>query len=149
MEELLAYALLIYAGFDVEEKYQSKLDELFLANPTDDFLLELEAKSGNIKESIIYISMNLNTKFKCGNSYNLNYDIFGKALMDSLKPFYKNTELILFAEKGWYLWNSLPDVLWQTEPFWSLCYADDPLSHGDEAKCREFYENMFNYYDDE
>ncbi len=149
MEELLVYALLLYVGFDVEEKYQSKLDELFLANPTDDFLLELETMSGNIKESIIYISVNLKTKFKCGNSDNINYDIFGKALMDSLKPFYKNTELILFAEKGWYLWNSLPDVLWQTEPFWKLSYADEPLCYGDEAHTRELYEAMLNYYDNE
>ena len=148
MEELLAYALLLYVGFDVEEKYQSKLYELFLANPTDDFLLELEAMSGTIKESIIYISVNLNTKFKCGNSDNINYDIFGKALMDSLKPFYKKTELSQFAKMGYTLWQSLPDVIWQTEPFWTLCYADDPLSYGDEAHCREFYEDMLNYYDD-
>lgn len=147
MEELLAYALLLYVGFDVEGKYQSKLDELFLANPTDDFLLEIEAMSGKIKENII-ISVNLNTKFKCSNSDNINYDIFGKVLMDSLKPFYKNTELRQFAKMGYTLWQSLPEVIWQTEPFWTLCYADDPFSYGDEAQCREFYEDMLNYYDD-
>ncbi|MEE0266291.1 MAG: hypothetical protein UD936_11770 [Acutalibacteraceae bacterium] len=149
MEELLVYALLLAVGFDVEEKYQSKLDELFLANPTDDFLLELETISSNIKDSICRINIRLNTTFNRDNSCDINYDIFGKALMDSLKPFYHNTDLILFAKKGYSLWEMLPDVIWEEEPFFSLSYADEPLSYGDEAQAYELYEAMLNYYDNE
>ena len=32
-------------------------------------------------------------------------------------------------------------------PFISLCYADDPLSGGDEAQTRRVYETLFKFYD--
>jgi hypothetical protein len=35
----------------------------------------------------------------------------------------------------------------QMEPFWTLSYADDPLSWGEERQTHEIYEKMFGYYE--
>jgi len=59
MEELLAYAYLISEGFHLESLYESKLNELFIANPNNLDLLELELLSDNIKDSIVYIKTHI------------------------------------------------------------------------------------------
>ena len=41
MEELLAYAILLYEGIVTEEEYQERLDTLFLERPDDRTLLDL------------------------------------------------------------------------------------------------------------
>ena len=46
------------------------------------------------------------------------------------------------------LWEDLPGQIQDIELFWALCYADDPLSWGDEEQTRSIYENMMNFYDD-
>lgn len=56
-------------------------------------------------------------------------------------------EIHSFAEKAYVAWNMLPKSIDQTEPFWTLSYADDPLSWGDEKQTREIYEKMFRYYE--
>jgi hypothetical protein len=40
----------------------------------------------------------------------------------------------------------LPSVIQSVEPFWSLSYADDPLSWGDVNQTKELYEEMLNFY---
>lgn len=42
MEELLVYAILICEGFDLEDEFHSRLDEMFINNPNNNVLLELE-----------------------------------------------------------------------------------------------------------
>lgn len=139
MEELLVYALLLYEGFSVDKEYQNRLDALFLENPTDDFLLDLEFLSSNLKDSIAYII----TKF----DYNhFDHDSFGRFLMQKLKPCYDSTDIKEFAGRMYSLWESLPGNIQEEPPFNILCYADDPLSWGDEAHTRELYEHMLDYY---
>ena len=46
------------------------------------------------------------------------------------------------------LWESLPGNIQNIEPFFTLSYADDPLSWGDEEQTRNIYEYMLNYYKD-
>jgi hypothetical protein len=46
------------------------------------------------------------------------------------------------------LWEDLPGQIQNIEPFWALCYADNPLSWGDEEQTRSIYENMMNFYED-
>lgn len=140
MEELLVYAFLLGEGLEVEEEYQIRLDNLFVNNPTDDDLLELEYLSSDLKESVIYIRTHFDYE-------NFNQDVFGRALMQELKKCYENTELKIFARKMYLLWKNLPDNIQHVEPFFILCYADDPLSWGDEKQTRELYEKMLNYYD--
>ena len=139
MEELLVYALLLYEGFDIEADYNHRLDEMFLEDPTDEFLLNLEFMSSNIEGSIVYIRTNF-----CYT--NFDHDIFGKFLMTKLKEYYANTEINDFAGKMYSLWESLPGSIQNEQPFFTLCYADDPMSWGDEKQTRALYENMLNYY---
>lgn len=139
MEELLVFAILFCAGYEVESEYQNRLDEMFLENPTDEDLLELEFLSSNIKESIIYIKTHVDYN-------NFNHDIFGKNLMHRLKVCYENTELGWFAKRTYTIWEELPGNIQDEEPFLILSYADEPLCWGDEKQTRELYEHMLNYY---
>ena len=52
MEELLAYAILLYEGIVTEEEYQERLHALFLEHPDDRTLLDLECET-NIQEAVI------------------------------------------------------------------------------------------------
>ena len=55
MEELLVYAFLMEEGFPIENRYEEKLNELFMRSPDNEDLLELEFLSGKRKETAIYI----------------------------------------------------------------------------------------------
>lgn len=46
------------------------------------------------------------------------------------------------------LWENLPGNIQDIEPFWTLSYADDSLSWGDEEQTRNIYEHILNYYKD-
>lgn len=142
MEELLAYAILMYEEIISKEIYTSRLDELFLENPTDKILLELECDS-NIQNAIIFIRTNVDYN-------NLDAAKFGKVLMNLLKEYYSKCEDIkTFADKMYSLWESFPGNIQDIEPFCTLSYADDPLSWGDEERTRELYEKALRYYDSE
>ena len=54
MEELFAYAILLYENIVTEEMYQKKLNELFLKNSENEMLLKLEWET-DIDEAILYI----------------------------------------------------------------------------------------------
>ena len=45
MEELLAYAILLYEDIVTEEEYQKRLDALFLEHPDDRMPLDLECET--------------------------------------------------------------------------------------------------------
>ena len=140
MEELLVFALLLCEGFDVEAEYGNRLDEMFLENPTDEMLLDLECMSSNIKQSVLHI---------IANFYFDDFDhyVFGKLLMIKLKKLYACTKIEVFARRMYSLWKRLPDNISCQQPFHTLSYADDPLSWGDEKQTRELYEDMLNYYE--
>lgn len=46
------------------------------------------------------------------------------------------------------LWKQLLDKINDEELFYTLNYAGDCLSYGDEIQCRELCECTLNYYDD-
>lgn len=139
MEELFAYAYLVDMDLISGEIYEDKLNELFLKNPTDEHLLELEFLSRNRKETVRYIRRHSN--------YNdMDIDKFGMALFELLKPMYMSLDIHRFGNAMYSLWESLPGNLQDIQPFEALCYAHDPLSWGDEIQCREIYEAMLDYY---
>ena len=141
MEELLVYALLLYEGLVTEDEYSKRLDELFLNNPEDDDLLHLEWET-DIKKAIIYVRTHTDYK-------NLDLERFGRVLMSRLKVVYANCpDIKYFADLMFGLWESLPGNIQNIEPFWTLFYADDPLSWGDEEQTRSIYEHMLSYYKD-
>lgn len=144
MEELLAYAILLYEGIVTEEEYQERLHALFLAHPDDRTLLDLECET-NIQEAVIYIRTQLDYGY-----IGLHPETFGRTLMKKLKDCYDRcTDLRQFGSKMHSVWESLPGNLQNMEPFWSLCYADDPLSWGDEAQTRSLYGTMLSYYEED
>ena len=51
-----------------------------------------------------------------------------------------------FGKICYQLWKLLPEFLVQEQPFWTLSYADDPLSWGDEKQSRIIYEEAFRFY---
>ena len=75
-------------------------------------------------------------------------DDFGGVFLRLLRQVYEETELSDFAKSAYELWGRLPDSLMNTEPFITLCCADDPLLGGDEAQTRRVYEKLFAYYDE-
>ncbi|MGM0125067.1 hypothetical protein IGI37_002463 [Enterococcus sp. AZ194] len=79
----------------------------------------------------------------------LNGALFGQYLFEKLKKIYFSDELQIdeFGRKMYSIWNTyLPDCLAKEEPFWTLSYADDCLSYGDEKQTRELYEKAFDFY---
>ncbi len=139
MEELLVYVLLLYEELVTENEYHKRLDELFLNNPENDDLLYLEWET-DLKKAIIYVRTHIDYK-------NLDIEQFGKILMNKLKVVYVNcSDIKCFASRMYRLWENLPVNLQNIEPFWTLCYADDPLSWGDVQQTRSIYEHMLDYY---
>lgn len=141
MEELLAYAILLQEEIIVtEELFLKKLDELFLANPSDETLLALEWET-DIRKAV------RDTR-RCFDYQNLNRDAFGKILMEAVGEYYSAcSDIKLFGGKMYSLWESLPGNIQGEEPFWTLSYADDPLSWGEETETRRLYEKMLCYYE--
>lgn len=141
MEELLVFAFLLCEEIVTKDEYDKRLDELFLDNVENEDLLYLEWET-DIKKSIIYIRTYID--------YNaLDYDLFGRILMRKLKVYYKScSDIKSFADQMFNLWEALPGDIQDREPFFTLCYADEPLSWGDEEQTRTIYEDMLNYYKD-
>ncbi len=139
MEELFAYAILLYENIVTEEMYQKKLNELFLKNSENEMLLKLEWET-DIDEAILYIRTHIEYK-------NINDEKFGKSIIKILKKYYEYcTDIKQFAEKMYSLWEVLPTAIQHKQPFYMLSYADDPLSWGDIEQSRSIYENVLNYY---
>lgn len=141
MEEMLVYAILLYEKLVTENEYNKRLDELFLTTSGNDDLLYLEWET-DIKKAIIYVRTHIDYN-------NLDLEQFGRILMSKLKVIYSNSsDIKRFASRMYSLWESLPGNIQNIEPFWTLCYADDLLSWGDEEQTRNIYEHMLNYYKD-
>ncbi len=146
MEELLACVFLYREGLLPEEDCRKKVDELFLADPENDFLLELEWNLQSMKEVGVRVWV------YCGaHRAALSDEVFGRFLMARLREVYQQEglDLYTFARRMYSLWKGLPPWLQNVQPFWTLCYADDPLSWGDEAQTRELYQRMLDYYEKE
>lgn len=139
MEELLVYAILICEGFALEGEFQSCLDDIFLNNPNNDVLLELECMN-NINNQVIYIRANFDYN-------NINIEDFGKTLIKKLSILYYSTDLTYFASKMYQVWESLPGNIQDIEPFHTLTYGDEPLYYNDEPQSRLLIEKMLNYYE--
>lgn len=141
VEELLAYALLWDVEIISDSEYNEYVDLLFLKNPNDDLLLKLEWNSSDKEKCILIISNHCNENL-------INYDIFGQYIFSKMQEIYFENRMSIqvFSEKSYALWKKFPDAIHQTEPFWTLCYADDSLSWGDENQTRRLYEEAFKFY---
>lgn len=141
VELLLSYAILLYVGLVSDAEYKENLDVYFLKHPDNALLLELEWKSLDIQGTIKII-------FEYCLENHVEYSTFGCFLISRLEEIYyqDDMDIRLFGSKMYSIWRVLPSEIQDKEPFWTLCYADDPLSWGDERQTRELYKKMFQYY---
>ncbi|SFU84406.1 hypothetical protein [Butyrivibrio sp. M55] len=139
-ENLFVYALLYSVGYDTIQQYRELLDAIVLANPKDYEAMELQDMSD--KETILHTLAIM-------DSVDFDKDSFGQKLMGALKEIYEGiSDITVFGNRMYELWNHLPGRFNMEEPFYTLSYADDCLSIGDEKQCRELYEKSFGFYGD-
>lgn len=136
MEELFVYALLSVVGYD-SGSYGECLNRLFLKNPENEELFALENMEH--KKAVLHT-------LSVFESCHVDLKVFGRRLMSALKPIYEKNALDEFGKKMYRLWSLLPQTIANEEPFFTLCYADDCLSYGDEKQCRKLYEKALDYY---
>ncbi len=141
-EELLTLAILSEVDLIDSSCYLENLDYYFLNAPENVILLELEFLYKDINGAILKL-LTLNLTNQMDSHY------FGKILFKEIGKIYlRNTFTINdFGQKMYSIWNLfIPHPLSEEEPFWTLSYADDCLSYGDEKQTRELYEKAFQYY---
>lgn len=143
MEILLACAVLMDCDLLTEKEYRDCLDKLFLEMPNNNLLLELEWQSNHIKQSLISIR-------KYFGVHKIDSKTFGTFLLGKIKDIYQSKKMNIneFGSLTYLVWESLPSPVQDIEPFYTLAYADNPLSWGDENQTREIYESMLNFYDE-
>ncbi len=142
MEEIYALAIMLSAGFPVEEEYRQALDEQFSKNDQDPDLLYLEFEP-DLKAAMLHVLSHFEAKIS-------SHAVFGKGFMEKLKPFYTPDDLATFTKKLYGLWRLLPEDLAYENPFHIMCYADefaDTEVYYDLSQCRELCEKMLNFYD--
>ena len=144
MESLIASAFLWKNGVGTYEEYNKILDEKFLENPSSDIFLELEWCSSDCDQTFSVINNLWNYEYL----QFFNEDIFGERLFRGLESVYMSNSISFdeFGKRCYQLWNCLPAEINQIEPFWTLSYADDCISYGDDAQARELYEKAFLFY---
>ena len=143
MEKLYAEFLLWLIKLNTNEKYENLLHEYFLSAPNDKVLLQLEECSWDIRRTNAILANYWDSEHKI-----LDVDMFGRCLFSELESIYKCNKFSIedFGKYCYSLWGVLPSHINQTEPFWTLCYADDCLSWNDEAQTRKLYEEAFSFY---
>lgn len=143
MEKLYAEFLLWFHGFNAGEKYEALLNGYFLNDPNNDILLELEECSSNMLDT--HGRFARYWTYECPS---LSPSIFGKQLFSGLKSVYDANSFCIeeFSRRCYLLWESIPPEIDKMEPFWTLNYAGDCLSWGDEAQTRMLYEKWFAFY---
>lgn len=145
MEELYALALLWSMDLCSEEQYNTSLNEVFFNDRTNsELLLELESCSNSCKNTFARLRWHFTHEAPLAD-----VDRFGKVLFANLRKVYESDRFPIeaFGEKCYAIWNILPGYINDKQPFWTLNYADDPLSWGDEAQTRSLYESVFAFYD--
>ena len=143
MEILIVYAILWKCGFKSNKEYNRFLDEMFLKNPQSTFLLELEECSSNCDVTYEKIDRFWNYEY-----HGFHIELFGETLFHCLEVIYTNNAFSIeeFGQRCHALWNCLPGQMGKMEPFFTLCYADDYLSWGEENQTRMLYEKTFAFY---
>ncbi len=143
MERLYAQVLLWFHGFNDKNNYESLLNEVFLSDPDNNFLLRLQEHSSNLLDTRGLFSHYLEYENK-----DFKHDVFGKSLFEGLELVYKSASFSIkvFDRKCYQLWTDLPSEIIQVEPFWTLSYAGECLTWNDEEQTKKLYENAFAFY---
>lgn len=144
MEKLTALCCLWIAGFCEKADYERELDEMFLKDPENDVLLELEGLSGDKRGTLSMLARHINDN---------NEDEFGKELLARLERYYAEIgDIMSFGRLADRLRETLIFVLpfetVNSEPYYSLDLAVEELDPGwgDEQRAREYFRLAFDYY---
>lgn len=140
MEKLAALCCLWANGLGTREDYMAELDRLFLEDPEEDFLLELETFGD------IHGAWNRLYPLVKGS---LDREKFGKELLAALETVYNENRLspVEFGERRLHMLYELPREMTVKEPFHSLFFADIPYDeYYDEERTRKIYQKAFDYY---
>ena len=139
-EELLSLVLLYRAGFDTAELFEESLNRIFLENPENKDLLELECMS--FRDAVIYLCKNFDYS-------TLNEETLSRALirfLNLLRP-EQNTET--FALRLGELWEVLPfHTTRKDSPFYMIYYFEDMLAAGKTDLLRTCIEDLLTFYDE-
>lgn len=140
IEKLTALCMLWAFGLGSKEDYCAVLDELFLENPEDDFLLELEDCTRDAAASLARLSPLM-------SSGEFDVDAFGRELFSQLEKFCDSGAVSMkeFGRRGYNLWCQFPREFDSDEPFFTLCWADEFYYEGSGWQ-RGYYQNAFDYY---
>ena len=143
MEKLLVYAYLWRLSLNDGQEYNDHLDMLFLKDPDNYLLLELElltdAESA-LKRLKRYFD------FETGA---FDAILFGKTLFFELGNVYhsRTVSIALFAEKCYELYTMLPvQVNDLEEPYDVLSYIDDMIEYNSLQEIEGTIDKMINYY---
>lgn len=125
------------------QEYNLYLDSMFSEKPGDEVLVELEECSDNYNNTFVRLKRYFENEINTFDS-----DKFGKILFKGLETVYNSGvyDIAEFGSRCYKLWSSLPAFLDHEQPFYVLCYADDPLSWGDEEQSRTLYRDAFSFY---
>ena len=142
-EHLLASLLLEASGFHLENNYEETLNQYFVQNPEDEFLLELEYFSSDLEKSLNMLKRNF-------AYYPNKYDghKFASIICKQLEEIYENTTLKEFVPCAYRLWQILPMDRRGKAPLSDLCYFTKSPAKKDLVRADATYREMFRYYSD-
>ena len=140
-ENLMAQSLLFNAGLASKEELLHEIDSEFIGTPDSDILFDLEWCFSDVNKIISTIR-------RYAEEFKIDYDVLGRVLIIKLSTIYSNGGIGIheFGSKVYSIWSLLPESIKLVEPFWTMSYADDPLSWGEEKQTRNLYEKMFKFY---
>ena len=143
MEKLYAEVLLWYHGFNDNNNYELLLNESFLNDPNNPILLELQEHSSSLLDT-----RGRFMRYWDNEEDSFDSNIFGKRLFAGLESAYTGNIFSIdqFGKRCYQLCKDLPSAIQEEEPFWTLRYADECLSWGDEAQTRMIFEKLFSFY---
>lgn len=138
IEKIYAYAYLCAFGLAEESVYDEYLHRIFLGEPQNELLNDLEAYTGNFKSTLGRLNRYFDSEAEKFNSRE-----FGKTLCSGLEAVYNsdNFNLKEFCSNCYKMWLALPEKVQYEKPFVTLCSADDDLKY-----CPNFGQEMFDYY---
>ena len=141
MEELVALCLLWAFDLGTKEDYCALLDGMFLDNPNDEFLFDLENLTSDVQATLVRLR---DLDFLDGE---FDVDDFGGELFSGLEKFWDSGVVSLkeFGERCYDLWQQLPWEIASEVPFQWLCCAVDEYDFS-VAHQREFLQTVFGYY---
>ena len=139
MEKLVVLCYVWAFGLSDKADYYAELDRLFLENPEDDFLLELEGLGNDFRAAC--------SRLSCKIEEEIGVERFGKELLAALEKHYNESIFSLeeFGELCYNIYCALPGSIAFEYPFLSLCYALDEPVFG-EVHSRQWFQKLFNYY---